>query len=615
MKARTLLAVGAVLLFGALVRVYSLDHESLWMDEAWSLWAVSGGAVSDTLRAVAADAHPPFYFLLLDGWTALAGDSEFAGRALSAFFGLLTVALVYRTAREMFSPAAGVMAALVAAASGYLAYYARELRMYTLVALLATASVFFYRRWLRGGPGARRAAVGYVAATGLLVYTHYFGVFVLLAVSLHFLIVLRQHWRRIPAWMLLHAGVVAAFEAWLPVTLRQFGARPGGLDQATPTSPELVHYLADVFTDAQPVLYAGLIALALLQRPRRDRTPVSITPLSWTALLALWAVLPPALALLFNTRYPVLTVQNVIVAAPPVATLAGLGLSRLPATPRAVFAALVILAGLTPTGLLQEKSPWRAFVGEIAARYEPGDVTFLHIGGPPLWSMPFAYYYARQLPDAAPPVNLFDLPGPPSARVFADAIDDLTAGRRAWVVLTHTTAVTSYALPLLEQSRAPSLIAAMGDHRAYLYQRTDAPAGFYFGDAPDDGLHLIDCELPDDVFLPGGILDVTLAWQVDRQPQANYSTGVYLLGEDGGPVESHLGFPGGERTSSWQPGQTYTDPHEIILPPDLPPGYYSVVARALNVFRDETLPVHDAAGVPLGEYAVLGGITVTALSE
>jgi hypothetical protein len=621
-RTRYIFAAGAVILLAALVRCHSLDRESLWMDEAWSVWAAGQGTAADTVRAAVDDVHPPFYFVLLKGWTALAGDSEFAGRALSVFAGLLAIAFIYRAAREMFSPGAGAMAALAAAVSSYQVYYARELRMYTLVAMLGAAAVFFYQRWLRGA--GRGSALGYWASVTLLLYTHYFGAFVPLVLALHYLLVLPAKWRKLYHWALIHLGIVTAFLPWAPVALQQIVARPGGLDQATPTSPELLRYLADVFTDAQPVLYAGLFTAAVLgarsMQRNKDTHPrdAAASPLAWTALLALWAIVPLGVTLAVNIDKPVFTVQNVLVAAPPAAMLAGVGLGRMRGAVRLAFAGVVVIAGLgADFDLYQDKPDWRGFVGELAERFEPGDAVFMHVGGPPLWTMPFEYYFARALPDAAPPVDMFELQGPPSAQVFAEALSDRVSDGHAWVWFTHTTPVTDYALPLLQQMgtdqlRAPELAAEMGDHRLYRYVPADdaGRAGFYFGHA----FHLTGYEIAPGPYAPGDVIDVTLMWEVTAPPEDDYSMGVYLLSEGAGPAADHLGFPGGAFTSGWQPGDTYTDAHQISLPPDLPPGYYNVTVRVVNVFAADAapLPVTDPLGVPLGEYVVLGGVVLEA---
>ncbi len=623
---RYLFAVALLLLLGALVRIHNLGGPSLWMDEAWSVWAAQQPTAADTTRAAVADVHPPFYFLLLKAWVGLAGDSEFAGRMLSLCCGLLTLAFTYRAAFEMFSPCAGWMAVLVAAASSYQVYYARELRMYTLVPMLGAAAIFFYQRWLRAV--GRGSALGYWAAITLLLYTHYFGALVPLALLLHYWLVLPEQRRRIPGWLLIHLSAFVAFAPWLPVLLMQVVATPGGLDQATPTNPNTLRYILDVFTDAQPLLYVGLIAVALVsaRKPGRRSTPVSLAPLSWAVLVLLWAFVPLGLTLWVNTRFPIFTIQNLTLAAPPVAILAGVGLSRLRARPRAVFAALVVMAGLAVGGTLYQAKPdWRGFVAAIAARYAPGDAMLLHIGGPPLWSMPFEYYYTHALPDASPPVDMFQLQGPPSARVFADALAAERGTGRVWVLFTHTTAVTDYALSLLQRFGSatpctPVLVASLGDHRAHLYapaapdDAASPAAGFYFDDPGNARFHLVGYDAAPGPYRPGDVIDVTLSWEVDAPPAHDYSVGVYLLSENAGPAADHLGFPGGAFTSEWAPGTVYTDPHKVMLPGDLPPGYYNLTVRVVNVFEmdSDPLPVSDPLGVPLGRYAVLGGFVLEA---
>src|SRR5258706_2289879 len=88
-----------VVLFAAVVRFHLLDHQSLWNDEGSSLRLVQR-SIPDLVAAARLDIHPPGYYIALKGWRALAGESEFALRALSAFAGIVTVACVYALGRS-----------------------------------------------------------------------------------------------------------------------------------------------------------------------------------------------------------------------------------------------------------------------------------------------------------------------------------------------------------------------------------------------------------------------------------------------------------------------------------------------------------------------------------
>jgi uncharacterized membrane protein len=93
-----------ILLAAAGLRFHDLGGLSLWYDEVVSMTlARSPGPVEllrrlDTLDATRAPLHP----LLLQGWLALLGESDAAGRAFSAVCGVLTVFLIHRMARRAF---------------------------------------------------------------------------------------------------------------------------------------------------------------------------------------------------------------------------------------------------------------------------------------------------------------------------------------------------------------------------------------------------------------------------------------------------------------------------------------------------------------------------------
>jgi uncharacterized membrane protein len=125
-----------ILLLSFALRVYRLDAQSLWYDEAVTAQVAAKG-IAELTRWTAEDIQPPLYYYAVAGWTRLAGRSEWALRFPSAFFGVLTVALLWVAARRLLGGEAGRwaagIAAWLAATSPLYVYYAQEARMYTLL--------------------------------------------------------------------------------------------------------------------------------------------------------------------------------------------------------------------------------------------------------------------------------------------------------------------------------------------------------------------------------------------------------------------------------------------------------------------------------------------------
>ncbi len=195
------LLVIAVLLLGFGLRFHLLDAQSFWNDEGNSA-RLSERSLELIIEGTASDIHPPLYYLLLHGWRALAGDSEFALRAFSAFAGVLAVPAVMALGLLLGGkrpyPVA-LIAGLVTAVSPPLITYSQETRMYALLSLLAVLSTLFLAKWVLAVFSFQysvfsRQAIGWGAAYVLCaaagLYTHYFFPAVLLAQNFIFLLIL-----------------------------------------------------------------------------------------------------------------------------------------------------------------------------------------------------------------------------------------------------------------------------------------------------------------------------------------------------------------------------------------------------------------------------------------
>jgi hypothetical protein len=173
----------ACVLLAMTLRLYRLDAQSLWYDEA-----VTANLAQRSLAALtqwtANDIQPPLYYYLVAGWGRLAGWSEWSLRWPSVFFGVLAVPLLaVLTQRLTGQQMVGWLAALLAACHPELVYYSQEARMYTLLVALGLLAAYAVvcGAWQ---PGKPRLALLYVLAATAAVYTHYFAFFLLLALVL-----------------------------------------------------------------------------------------------------------------------------------------------------------------------------------------------------------------------------------------------------------------------------------------------------------------------------------------------------------------------------------------------------------------------------------------------
>ena len=151
---------------------------------------------------------------LLAIWGRLVGWSELAVRALPLFFGMLALAWVYRTGRDLLSPRAGLFAALLLSASVFFLAYMIHARAFTLVVLCTALSIWSYWRVaLHPRPPGRGAQAGLLLGSIGLLYAHYYCALFLPALGLFHLLFVpknRRWWQ--PVFLLVLAALLAMLQ-------------------------------------------------------------------------------------------------------------------------------------------------------------------------------------------------------------------------------------------------------------------------------------------------------------------------------------------------------------------------------------------------------------------
>ena len=187
------LLLGSILALATLLRLFNLTAISLWHDEAFSALLINYNWQEMFYRS-GLDVHPPFYYVILRLWSDLFGDSLWALRGFSAFFGVATVWASYAFVKVAFKKEnLALAAALLLAVNPFQIQYVTEARMYTLGTFLLILSAYYlvkafdtkkYRFWF-----------GFILSTSAAMYTHYYLFFSILGIGLFALYYLFKNYR------------------------------------------------------------------------------------------------------------------------------------------------------------------------------------------------------------------------------------------------------------------------------------------------------------------------------------------------------------------------------------------------------------------------------------
>ena len=226
---RTALALAAITAAGLALRLFRLDGQSFWFDEAQTLFVARLPFAEIVQRAY----RPPLYHLLLHVWSLLVCDREFWLRLPSALFGAAVPPLAYLLGSRLYGRRVGLLAALFGAISPTMLWYSQELRMYSLMAL-----EFMVLTVLSPGPSSERSVMRVSTLIALFLvevaslYTHYFAIPFLLWLGLASLLILvrQRRWRDLKCWLAVQVAAGLAFIPWL-IVIR--GGRGGTEDYLT----------------------------------------------------------------------------------------------------------------------------------------------------------------------------------------------------------------------------------------------------------------------------------------------------------------------------------------------------------------------------------------------
>ena len=624
----------SMLLISFALRVSHIDRQSIWYDEGLSIH-YARGSLFEILREVSQSDHPPLHSLLLHAWMTLCGDSEFAVRILSLWWGVIAVAWLYRLGRRI-SPTVGALTALLLAVSPFAVWYSQETRGYTMaLALIAGTVDVAVKLWFARESRSWWLYAAYALLGAAAMYTHFYSSFVLLALNIAYLL-LRARWliRTRPGraqyvrWLLAQIAVLAVCAPWARFVIAQLSLNATywhgavGWQQIvrrTLSAFSVGTTLEDSWAVAA-VWAMSILALVgtLASAWHRHTRPYAI--LNWV-----WMLVPALILIAINRTRPKFSPRYMMNALPPFLMLASAGAQHLIHLLRrhaftwrgwtavaVLLLATAILGGATTRSLANHyldkrlyRPDFRAMAHYIEDHASPTDLIVL-VGG---HSYPaFTYYYRGALPVLPLPDELLPTTQQPIDLRALETLDAAIEGRQnLWLVLWQASLAdpTGLIVDRLEQTyhrlgvgqsfHELALLAFDVSPGPMLSQYT-TPQTAMIADLGQQ-VRFLGYDLPVDRARGGETLYLYLYWQALPQIARDYKVFAQILDEDGLIIAQEDKIAGTESypTSHWPAGYIARDRFLLTIQPDAKPGRYRLIAGLYNLGSDRSrLPVEGA---------------------
>lgn len=622
--------LGALLLLAFGLRAYHLGAQDIWWDEARNI-ATASRPLDAIASAKELDIHPPLYFYLLHFWVALVGTSEFGVRFFSLWFGVVTVALVYRVGSYLKDRHVGWWAAFLAALTPLLVDEAQQARMYTLVIFLATLSTYLLLRAVN--TRQPRLWIGYVLSATASLYVHYSFVYILAAQNLCSALEFWNSWHRSQTprkffqwWTGTQVAIVLLYLLQVPNILRQLQiyGNPGM------TAPSLAVYLTELTraflfgqkmeldkTEIASLAMIAALALTLVAALAERRDALAD---SNGAVILIWLTLPLLTYFIVLQKSPQFTPRYIMIAAPALYCLLALffgKLSRRSTIAGAVVALLLLIASagaweslyFNPAFFNDDTRGVARFISETATK---DDVVFIDV------PFPFDYYYRGDAPAQYLFVDIHT-----TARVLTQMTQDKK--RVFWITWYKSdTDPRRYVRYLLDKY---AVFLSERDFRGYhvaWYQLPSKPE-FSLACSPQTASAVFGGQIMLTGFAFGGAVTpttpnadearvavgskawVALWWQIAQPVQENYKVSIQVRDAAGNPAAQDDRMLINDRhlhTSLWTTHETAINVYTPEFREAAKPGEYTMYVIVYNPDTDQRL------GIGSGDMLALGKVQV-----
>ena len=478
-----------ILLLGLFFRLYALGGESLWLDEAIS---IRNAKLNFLQISFGYFNTPPLYYIFLHWWTSIFGFSEFAVRLPSVIFGVLSLLIIYEVGNLLFDSDTGRLSSMLMAFSVFHIQFSQEARTYSLSVLLTLLSMYYFIKLIKREN--YQVVIGYILSSILLMYSHIYGLFVIIAQNIYFIGVfffsMSGEKLNRTKWIVIQSTLIVLFSPWVGIFISQ--VRSVQKDFWIPKSD--ISTVASTFltyaSGFRVLLYLFLVLLAFsfisienkrigvketfpFSSLKNSRWKIRLFSEGEVVFLFIWLITPIVLPFIISQfSQPIYFTKYTIVASSAFILLVARGIRNL-ASKSVKSIAISIVIALSLISIIGyhakiKKEQWREVAKYVDTNARSGDVVLFNA---PYCMVPFNLYShgdftKRGFPESVRPLEENDIT---TLRQIAEHYG------RIWLILSHNKKNKELIVKTLIKYYHLSYSQHFKGIRLYLFEKGETP--------------------------------------------------------------------------------------------------------------------------------------------
>ena len=179
-KLLNLLVPTALFLTAFLWKYINAGSRDICLDEPFTIFHAQDSLKNILLLPTQDEPNPPLFMIILHYWIKLFGNGPFSVRVIPIFFNALTTIFLYFAGKKFGGFWSGIIASGLFLFSTYHFFFGGETRAYSMLSCATAATLYFYLSVVKN-PEKKINTIALIIANLFLVYSHYFGWFIIFA--------------------------------------------------------------------------------------------------------------------------------------------------------------------------------------------------------------------------------------------------------------------------------------------------------------------------------------------------------------------------------------------------------------------------------------------------